>query len=157
MVLFFPLSLPFLYFVSLALCAAMILVSFAVWARVRMYRWTAETVPPSVKAVNHVVGAPVESHVLLECIVEVFPKPLNGWYRNEGKQDIMPTNFSRLFSYFFFVLFSLPFFFFGFTILLCVFLTISSMLSLYVFTTCRLSLYHFEPISILHSTVTELT
>lgn len=50
-----------------------------------------ETVPPSVKAVNHVVGAPVESHVLLECIVEVFPKPLNGWYRNEGKQDIMPT------------------------------------------------------------------
>ncbi|XP_031618862.1 neurotrimin-like isoform X2 [Contarinia nasturtii] len=40
--------------------------------------------PPLVKAVNHVVGAPVESHVLLECIVEVFPKPLNGWYRNDG-------------------------------------------------------------------------
>lgn len=45
-----------------------------------------QTVPPSVKAVNHVVGAPVGSHVLLECIVEVFPKPLNGWYRNDGKQ-----------------------------------------------------------------------
>lgn len=63
-----------------------------------------ETVPPSVKAVNHVVGAPVESHVLLECIVEVFPKPLNGWYRNEGKQDITPTNsffrsFVCMFSY----------------------------------------------------------
>lgn len=43
------------------------------------------TVPPSVKAVNHVVGAPVGSHVLLECTVEVFPKPLNGWYRNDGK------------------------------------------------------------------------
>lgn len=42
-------------------------------------------VPPSVKAVNHVVGAPVESHVLLECIVEVFPRALNGWYRNDGK------------------------------------------------------------------------
>ncbi|XP_055296143.1 neurotrimin isoform X2 [Sitodiplosis mosellana] len=40
--------------------------------------------PPSVKAVNHVVGAPVESHVLLECTVEVFPKPLNGWYKNDG-------------------------------------------------------------------------
>lgn len=34
----------------------------------------AETVPPTVKAVNHVVGAPVESHVLLECIVEVCYK-----------------------------------------------------------------------------------
>lgn len=55
-------------------------------------------VPPSVKAVNHVVGAPVESHVLLECTVEVFPKPLNGWYRNDGKkiQDITPTNFSLI-------------------------------------------------------------
>lgn len=42
-------------------------------------------VPPTVKAVNHVVGAPIESHVLLECVVEVFPKPLNGWYRNDGK------------------------------------------------------------------------
>lgn len=34
----------------------------------------AGTVPPSVKAVNHVVGAPVESHVLLECVVEVTHK-----------------------------------------------------------------------------------
>lgn len=40
------------------------------------------TVAPMVKAVNQLVGAPVESHVLLECLVEVFPKPLNGWYRN---------------------------------------------------------------------------
>lgn len=45
-------------------------------------------VSPSVKAVNHVVGAPVDSHVLLECIVEVFPKPLNNWYRNDGKYNI---------------------------------------------------------------------
>jgi hypothetical protein len=30
------------------------------------------------------VGAPVESHVLLQCIVEAFPKPLNTWYRGEG-------------------------------------------------------------------------
>ncbi|KAG4080629.1 hypothetical protein HA402_013159 [Bradysia odoriphaga] len=37
---------------------------------------------PMVKAVNQLVGAPVESHVLLECLVEVYPKPLNGWYRN---------------------------------------------------------------------------
>lgn len=42
------------------------------------------TVPPSVKAVNQLVGAPVESHVQLQCIVEAFPKPLNTWYRNEG-------------------------------------------------------------------------
>lgn len=35
-------------------------------------------------AVNQLVGAPVDSRVTLECIVEAFPKPLNGWYRNEG-------------------------------------------------------------------------
>lgn len=55
-----------------------------------------KTVSPMVKAVNHVVGAPVESHVLLECIVEVFPKPLNGWYRNDGRytmKTLMSTNF----------------------------------------------------------------
>ncbi|CAO1340448.1 unnamed protein product [Diamesa hyperborea] len=39
--------------------------------------------PPTVKASNQLVGAPVESHVLLQCIVEAYPKPLNGWYRNE--------------------------------------------------------------------------
>lgn len=48
--------------------------------------WTNRyTVPPSIKAVNQLVGAPVEREVTLECIVEVYPKPLNGWYRNEGK------------------------------------------------------------------------
>lgn len=36
------------------------------------------------KAVNQLVGAPVDSRVMLQCIVEAFPKPLNGWYRNEG-------------------------------------------------------------------------
>ncbi|XP_041451214.1 limbic system-associated membrane protein isoform X2 [Drosophila obscura] len=41
-------------------------------------------VPPAIKAVNQLVGAPVEREVTLECIVEVYPKPLNGWYRNEG-------------------------------------------------------------------------
>ncbi|XP_033149952.1 lachesin [Drosophila busckii] len=40
--------------------------------------------PPTIKAVNQLVGAPVEREVTLECIVEVYPKPLNGWYRNEG-------------------------------------------------------------------------
>ncbi|XP_043063813.1 lachesin [Drosophila ficusphila] len=39
---------------------------------------------PTIKAVNQLVGAPVEREVTLECIVEVYPKPLNGWYRNEG-------------------------------------------------------------------------
>ncbi|KAG5676226.1 hypothetical protein PVAND_006075 [Polypedilum vanderplanki] len=43
-----------------------------------------ERVPPSVKAVNQLVGAPVESNVQLQCIVEAFPKPLNTWYRHEG-------------------------------------------------------------------------
>lgn len=52
-------------------------------------------VPPTVKAVNQLVGAPVESHVTLQCIVEAYPKPLNGWYKNEGR-----LNF---FIYFFFV------------------------------------------------------
>lgn len=41
-------------------------------------------VPPTVKAVNQLVAAPVESHVQLQCIVEAFAKPLNTWYRNEG-------------------------------------------------------------------------
>ncbi|XP_032571989.1 lachesin isoform X2 [Drosophila sechellia] len=39
---------------------------------------------PTVKAISQLVGAPVEKEVTLECIVEVFPKPLNGWYRSEG-------------------------------------------------------------------------
>lgn len=39
--------------------------------------------PPSVKPSVGLVGAPVESHVLLQCIVEAFPKPLSTWYRNE--------------------------------------------------------------------------
>lgn len=114
----------------------------------------AETVPPSVKAVNHVVGAPVESHVLLECIVEVFPKPLNGFYFNEGKQDIMPTNFYRLFSVIFFGFFLLLlvfryffflFSFFGSRFFYAFFLQFQACCR-YMFTTCRLSLYHFEPI-----------
>ncbi|XP_055381701.1 lachesin [Condylostylus longicornis] len=40
--------------------------------------------PPSVKAINELLAAPVERSVTLECIVEVYPKPLNGWYKNEG-------------------------------------------------------------------------
>ncbi|XP_058450165.1 protein amalgam [Malaya genurostris] len=40
--------------------------------------------PPSVKAGNQLVAAPVESHVMLQCIVESFPTPLNGWYKNDG-------------------------------------------------------------------------
>ncbi|KAH8391712.1 hypothetical protein KR009_008105 [Drosophila setifemur] len=40
--------------------------------------------PPTIKAVNQLVGAPLEREVTLECFVEVYPKPLNGWYRNEG-------------------------------------------------------------------------
>lgn len=31
------------------------------------------------------ISTPSGSQVLLQCIVEVSPKPLNGWYRNEGK------------------------------------------------------------------------
>lgn len=85
----------------MVLCATAIPVFFSFFLA-SFFSVLLETVPPSVKAVNHVVGAPVESHVLLECIVEVFPKPLNGWYRNEGKQDITPTNFFfvRLFACF---------------------------------------------------------
>lgn len=41
-------------------------------------------VSPSVKAPNTLVGSPVEANVLLQCMVEAFPKPLNGWYKNEG-------------------------------------------------------------------------
>ncbi|KAI8119377.1 Lachesin [Lucilia cuprina] len=48
--------------------------------------------PPSIKAVNQLVGAPVEREVTLECIVEVYPKPLNGWYRNEGNLKLHNGN-----------------------------------------------------------------
>ncbi|XP_050084709.1 protein amalgam-like [Anopheles aquasalis] len=40
--------------------------------------------PPNVKAGNQLVAAPVDSHVLLQCIVEAFPTPLNGWHRHDG-------------------------------------------------------------------------
>ncbi|XP_035914095.1 protein amalgam [Anopheles stephensi] len=39
---------------------------------------------PNVKAGNQLVAAPVESHVMLQCIVEAFPTPLNGWHKHEG-------------------------------------------------------------------------
>ncbi|KRG03819.1 lachesin isoform X1 [Drosophila mojavensis] len=48
--------------------------------------------PPTIKAVNQLVGAPVEREVTLECIVEVYPKPLNGWYRNEGNVKLHNSN-----------------------------------------------------------------
>jgi len=54
------------------------------WRWLINLRFLSLAVPPSVKAVNQLVGAPVESHVTLQCIVEAFPKPLNTWYRNEG-------------------------------------------------------------------------
>ncbi|XP_070495054.1 neurotrimin [Chironomus tepperi] len=42
--------------------------------------------PPSVKAVNQLVAAPVESHVSFACIVEAFPKPLNTWFSREDSK-----------------------------------------------------------------------
>ncbi|XP_041566018.1 protein amalgam [Drosophila elegans] len=47
---------------------------------------------PTIKAINQLVGAPVEREVTLECIVEVYPKPLNGWYRNEGNVKLHNGN-----------------------------------------------------------------
>ncbi|XP_067625213.1 lachesin [Eurosta solidaginis] len=49
-------------------------------------------VAPSIKAVNQLLGAPVEREITLECIVEVYPKPLNGWYRNEGNLKLHNSN-----------------------------------------------------------------
>lgn len=37
----------------------------------------------------------MESHVLLQCIVEAFPKPLNTWYRNEGIVSAILLHLSR--------------------------------------------------------------
>ncbi|XP_055711592.1 lachesin isoform X1 [Phlebotomus papatasi] len=39
---------------------------------------------PVVRVVNQLVAAPVDRHVLLQCVVEAYPKPLNGWYRHDG-------------------------------------------------------------------------
>nr|XP_036677643.1 lachesin [Drosophila suzukii] len=47
---------------------------------------------PTIKAINQLVGAPVEREVTLECVVEVYPKPLNGWYRNEDNLKIHNGN-----------------------------------------------------------------
>lgn len=48
----------------------------------------------------------MESHVLLQCIVEAFAKPLNTWYRNEGivflisaSSAMMGKNFLLLFYF----------------------------------------------------------
>lgn len=73
------------------------------------------SVLPSVKPSVGLVGAPVESHVLLQCIVEAFPKPLNTWFRGEGivqfffvsphhlrlppsRAAMMPKKFSHFFN-----------------------------------------------------------
>lgn len=50
-----------------------------------MYCFVEILVPPAVKAVTNIVSTPSGSHVLLQCIVEVFPKPLNGWHRSDGR------------------------------------------------------------------------
>ncbi|XP_055837591.1 lachesin isoform X2 [Episyrphus balteatus] len=39
--------------------------------------------PPSIKTLNQLVAAPIGSQVTLECFSEVFPKPLNGWYKDQ--------------------------------------------------------------------------
>ncbi|GAB0087297.1 uncharacterized protein DMENIID0001_015910 [Sergentomyia squamirostris] len=39
---------------------------------------------PVVRVVNQLVAAPVDRHVMLQCVVEAYPKPLNGWYRHDG-------------------------------------------------------------------------
>ncbi|CAD7079680.1 unnamed protein product [Hermetia illucens] len=44
--------------------------------------------PPTIKEVVDVMVSPVDSDVTLQCIAEVFPKPLNGWHRNETKIKI---------------------------------------------------------------------
>ncbi|EDW86108.2 uncharacterized protein Dwil_GK23444 [Drosophila willistoni] len=47
---------------------------------------------PTLKAINQLVGAPIDREVTLECVVEVYPKPLNGWYRNEGNLKLHTGN-----------------------------------------------------------------
>jgi hypothetical protein len=46
-------------------------------------------VAPSVKPSTQLLGAPVESNVLLQCIVESFPKPLNSWLKSDGTYIIL--------------------------------------------------------------------
>lgn len=54
-----------------------------------------------VKAINQLVGAPVESQVLLECLVEVFPKPLNGWYRGKITNKIKKQKINSILGHLF--------------------------------------------------------
>lgn len=42
-------------------------------------------VMPSIRAVSQLVGAPIHSQVLLQCIVEAYPQPLMGWATNDGE------------------------------------------------------------------------
>ncbi|KAH1027233.1 hypothetical protein HUJ05_000783, partial [Dendroctonus ponderosae] len=41
---------------------------------------------PVIHVPNQLVGAPLGTDVLLECFVEAFPKSINYWVRNTGKQ-----------------------------------------------------------------------
>ncbi|ENN78473.1 hypothetical protein D910_12565 [Dendroctonus ponderosae] len=44
------------------------------------------SVHPVIHVPNQLVGAPLGTDVLLECFVEAFPKSINYWVRNTGKQ-----------------------------------------------------------------------
>ncbi|KAJ8673794.1 hypothetical protein QAD02_005056 [Eretmocerus hayati] len=46
---------------------------------------------PSIKATNHVVGAPVNKDVVLQCTVEASPQAMNTWLTDSGEK-ILPSD-----------------------------------------------------------------
>lgn len=56
------------------------------------------TVSPAVTATTTLVMSPVNAKGKLQCTVEAFPKPLNGWYKSEGIK-LPIKHFSNIFAY----------------------------------------------------------
>ena len=41
-------------------------------------------VPPEISVTNHVLGAPKNSRLILECVVEAYPPPIIYWTNQNG-------------------------------------------------------------------------
>lgn len=44
------------------------------------------SVAPVIKVTNHMVAAPINSDVVLQCYVEASPRAMNTWYRSPGEK-----------------------------------------------------------------------
>ena len=47
---------------------------------------TVLTVPPTVKVENQLIGCPLGQSVVLRCLIEAWPKPINYWLKTDGNE-----------------------------------------------------------------------